>query len=575
MKLILDYLKRYKGWLILDMISVLGFALVELGLPTIISQMIDGGISQNNTSYLYRMWTLAIMISIIGVLGTISLGYCSARISTSITGDIRNDIFRKVQSFSPTEFDQFGVSSLITRTNNDAYQIQLFVNTLLRTAMLTPVMVIISFILTLRTSLDLSLIIIATLPFIVVGVIVVAKISQPLSMHQQASLDALNRISRENLIGLKIIRAFNNDTYEQNRFNKTNDDYTTYSKKIFRLMMLSQPIFWLFMNIVIMIIYYVSATMIDANTLQVGKVVAFQDYVFHAMYSMMLFCTVFMMYPRANVSAKRIMAVLNTSNSIIDKGNDIKDTNTCSIVFDHVNFAYPESHELALKDISFKAYAGETIAFIGSTGSGKSTLINLIPRFYDVTSGNIYIDHIHINDYSMSSLRNKIGFVPQKATLFSGTIAENLKYGKSDATYDELEHAAIVSQSLDFILEKENGFDEVISEGATNVSGGQRQRLSIARAIIKKPEIYIFDDSFSALDFKTDASLRQALKGETSEAIVMIVAQHISTIMDATKIIVLDEGKIVGQGTHQQLLQTCDIYRQIAYSQLSEEELYG
>ncbi|MCD7839336.1 MAG: ABC transporter ATP-binding protein/permease [Erysipelotrichaceae bacterium] len=575
MKLILYYLKRYKKWLLLDMISVLGFALVELGLPTIISNMIDGGITNNDINYLHQMWALAIMIAIIGVLGTISLGYCSARISTSITCDIRNDIFSKVQSFSPAEFDKFGISSLITRTNNDAYQIQLFVNTLLRTALLTPVMVIVSFALTLTTSLELSLIIVATLPFIVIGVIVIAKLSQPLSIHQQASLDALNRISRENLTGLKIIRAFNNDKYEQTRFNETNDDYTKYTKKIFRLMTLSQPIFWLFMNIVIMIIYYVSATMIDANTLQVGKVVAFQDYVFHAMYSMMLFCTVFMMYPRANVSAKRIQAVLNTSNSIIDEGKNMSSTHACSIVFNHVNFAYPKSNELSLTDISFSAHSGETIAFIGSTGSGKSTLVNLIPRFYNITSGNIYIDDININEYSMTSLRNKIGFVPQKATLFSGTIAQNIRYGKSDATMEELEHAAKISQSLDFILEKENGFDELISESATNVSGGQRQRLSIARAIIKKPEIYIFDDSFSALDFKTDVALRQALKAETKDAIVMIVAQRISTIMDASKIIVLDKGKIVGVGTHQQLLQNCEIYQQIAYSQLSEEELYG
>ncbi|MCD7894735.1 MAG: ABC transporter ATP-binding protein/permease [Erysipelotrichaceae bacterium] len=575
MKLIINYLKHYKKWLFMDMISVLGFALVELGLPTIISNMIDGGITNNDIHYLYQMWALAIIIAIIGVLGTISLGYCSARISTSITRDIRNDIFSKVQSFSPAEFDKFGISSLITRTNNDAYQIQLFVNTLLRTALLTPVMVIVSFALTFTTSLDLSMIIVATLPIIIIGVIAIAKVSQPLSLHQQSSLDALNRISRENLTGLKIIRAFNNDAYEQTRFNETNDDYTKYTKKIFRLMTLSQPIFWLFMNIIIMIIYYISATMIDANTLQVGKVVAFQDYVFHAMYSMMLFCTVFMMYPRANVSAKRIMAVLNTSNSMIDDGKDIDNSDHCSIIFDHVCFAYPNSTDYVLKDISFKAQAGETIAFIGSTGSGKSTLINLIPRFYNITSGNIYIDDMNINEYSMTSLRQKIGFVPQKATLFTGSIADNMKYGKHDANDEELMHAAKISQSLDFIMEKENGFDEQISENATNISGGQRQRLSIARAIIKKPEIYIFDDSFSALDFKTDAALRLALKQETKQAIVMIVAQRISTIMDASKIIVLNEGQIVGMGTHQQLLKNCDIYQQIAYSQLSEEELYG
>ena len=575
MKLILHYLKRYKKLVLLNIVSVFGFALVELGLPTIIADMIDHGVTYQNESYLYSMWFLTIVISVIGVAGTIVLGYCCARISTSITRDMRNDIFTHIQTFSPHEFNRFGISSLITRTNNDAFQIQLFVNVLLRTALLTPVMVIISVFMTMRTSLELSLIIAATLPVIVVGVIIIAKVSEPLSQKQQLSLDVLNRITRENLSGLKVIRAFNNDAYEQARFNKTNEEFTGYTRKIFKLMLLTQPVFYFFLNLVTLVIFYVASHMIDAGTLQVGKLIAFQEYLFHAMFSMMLFCNVFVMYPRAAVSARRINDVLSTKCDIQNHVTQTKMSrvNKHHLSFQNVTFAYPDGEEAVLKNISFEATEGETIAFIGSTGSGKSTLINLIPRFYDVSNGKIEIDGVDIQDYRIDDLRNKIGFIPQKAMLFTGTIAENLRYGKADATLEELEHAAKVSQSYDFIMEKPLGFDEMITESATNVSGGQRQRLSIARALIRKPEIYIFDDSFSALDYKTDAILRHALKDETKYSIVLIVAQRISTIKDADQIIVLDEGRIVGHGKHRDLLKNCPIYHEIASSQLSEEEL--
>lgn len=575
MKLILHYLKRYKKLVLLNIVSVFGFALVELGLPTIIADMIDHGVTYQNESYLYSMWFLTIVISVIGVAGTIVLGYCCARISTSITRDMRNDIFTHIQTFSPHEFNRFGISSLITRTNNDAFQIQLFVNVLLRTALLTPVMVIISVFMTMRTSLELSLIIAATLPVIVVGVIIIAKVSEPLSQKQQLSLDVLNRITRENLSGLKVIRAFNNDAYEQARFNKTNEEFTGYTRKIFKLMLLTQPVFYFFLNLATLVIFYVASYMIDAGTLQVGKLIAFQEYLFHAMFSMMLFCNVFVMYPRAAVSARRINDVLSTKCDIQDHVTQTKKStvNKHHLSFQNVTFAYPDGEEAVLKNISFEATEGETIAFIGSTGSGKSTLINLVPRFYDVSNGKIEIDGVDIQDYRIDDLRNKIGFIPQKAMLFTGTIAENLRYGKADATLEELEHAAKVSQSYDFIMEKPLGFDEMITESATNVSGGQRQRLSIARALIRKPEIYIFDDSFSALDYKTDAILRHALKDETKHSIVLIVAQRISTIKDADQIIVLDEGRIVGHGKHRELLKNCPIYHEIASSQLSEEEL--
>ena len=574
MKLILHYLKNYKLLFFVNVLSVFGFALVELGIPTIVAQMIDVGVMQQDQDYIYQMGLVILIISILGVAGTILLGYCCARISTAITRDIRNDIFRKAQQFTAHEFNQFGISSMITRTNNDAFQIQMFVNVLLRTALMTPVMFIISFIMTARASLPLSGIIAATIPLIIFGVFIVAKISKPISEKQQRSLDTLNRISRENLSGIRVIRSFDNDGYEQERFNACNHDFTGYSKKLFKLMSLTSPIFFMLMNVAGLCIFYVASLLIADGNLQVGQLVAFMDYLFHAMFSIMLFCTVFMMYPRAEVSAKRITEVFTTKPLIQNPKQGVCQGNEAgSIVFDDVTFVYPDGEEPVLKHVSFAAQKGETIAFIGSTGSGKSTLINLIPRFYDVSEGQIRIDGVDVKDYDVFALRAKLGVIPQKAMLFSGTIKDNICFGKPDASEEEILHAIKVAQAYDFIMEKEHGLKEKISEGATNVSGGQKQRLSIARALIRRPDIYIFDDSFSALDFKTDATLRKELKKETRDAIVMVVAQRISSIMDADRIVVLNEGEVVGIGTHRELLKSCAIYHEIALSQLSEEEL--
>lgn len=573
MKLILKYLKNYKLLFFFNVVSVFGFVLVELGIPTIVATMIDIGVTNKDTSFIYMMGGCIALVSFIGVGGTIALGYCCAKISTSITRDIRNDIFKKVQQFTANEFNQIGTSSMITRTNNDAFQIQQFVNVLLRTALMTPIMFIFSFIMTAQASLRLSYIIAATIPIIILGVFLVAKITKPISENQQRSLDDLNRISRENLSGIRVIRAFNNDSYEQKRFVETNYHFTKYSKKLFKIMIMTQPIFFMLMNIAGMSIYWVAAHLISSGSLEIGQLVAFMDYLFHAMFSIMLFCTVFMMYPRAEVSAKRIQEVFNLEPSIKNDPVDDKSNDEVSIEFDHVTFAYPDGEEPVLYDVSFKAKKGEVVAFIGSTGSGKSTLVNLIPRFYDVSKGRIKINEKDIRDYDVLQLRDKLGVIPQKAVLFSGSIADNIRFGKKDATDEEVIHAAKVAQAYSFIMDKENGFNELISEGASNVSGGQKQRLSIARALVRKAQIYIFDDSFSALDFKTDAVLRKELKKEMSELIMLVVAQRISSIMDADQIIVLNEGKVVGQGTHHQLLKECQIYYEIATSQLSEEEL--
>lgn len=573
MRLILHYLKNYKLLLLLNILSVFGFALVELGIPTIISDMIDQGVTRQDQAYLMQMGLRIAVISVAGVCGTILLGYCCARISTSMTRDIRQDVFAKVQTLSHSEMNQIGVASLITRTNNDAFQILMFMNVILRTALLTPVMIAVSFALTISTSLRLSLIILSTVPIIIFGVALVGKISKPISERQQSSLDSINRIFRENLTGIRVIRAFNNDSYETERFDKENVNFMTQSKRLFKLMTSTEPVFFFLMNLAAIAIYLVASYMIDANTLQIGKLVAFMEYLFHAMFSVMLFCLVFMMYPRASVSANRILHVLNMESGIQNQPKGTGEAKEGSIEFDHVTFVYPDGEEAVLRDISFTVKEGQTVAFIGSTGSGKSTLIQLIPRFYDVCEGRILVNGVDVRDWDVNNLRDQIGFVAQKANLFSGTIEENIRFGKADASMDEVIHAAKVAQAYDFIMEKPDGFQERIVEGATNVSGGQKQRLSIARALVRRPKIYIYDDSFSALDFKTDAALRSALKEEIDREMVLIVAQRVSTIMDADQIIVLNEGKIAGCGTHKELLKSCKVYYEIAASQLSEEEL--
>lgn len=578
MRLMLSYLKRYKGLVFLNFISVFGFALTELGIPTIISRMVDGGVASGDREYLLKMGGLIALISFVGILGTVVLGYCGARISTAVTCDIRNDLFEKVQSFSHREMNQLGVSSLITRTSNDALQIMNFMNIILRTAMLTPVMIVVSFTLIIMSSVKLSLIIAATVPFIILGVILVAKISGPVSERQQTALDGLNRIFRENLTGIRVIRSFNNDARETERFGKQNQAFTNQSKKLFTLMSSTEPLFFLLMNIAALAIYFVASQMIDQSALQVGQLMAFMEYLFHAMFSVMLFCLVFMMYPRANISAKRIEAVMDMTPDITDETVSTQRVHDDrepikEVIFEHVDFCYPDGEEAVLKDISFSARAGQTTAIIGSTGSGKSTLIQLIPRFYDVTGGRVLVNGVDVRQINSHKLREHIGFVAQKANLFSGTIEENIRFGCSEATDEEIRHAADIAQAADFIMDKPKGFKERIVEGAGNLSGGQKQRLSIARALVRKPDIYIYDDSFSALDMKTDAVLRQALKPEVKNAIVIIVAQRVSTIMDADQILVLDEGRLAASGRHEELLKTCPLYYEIAASQLSEEEL--
>lgn len=568
------YTMRYKKLLFADFICVFGFILIELGLPTILARMIDKGIIPRDMDYIYQQGIWMVVITIIGVAMNILLGYFGARITTNIVRDIRDDLFEKIQTFSHSEYESIGVSSLITRTTNDAYQIMLFMGNILRLGFMTPVMFIASLYMVMRTSPSLGMYVLGALPFLLLAVVGIARLSEPLSKKQQKNLDGINGILRENLSGLRVIRAFVNEKFEESRFNKVNETYTKSSKSLFRLMAAAQPGFFFLFNIVMVLIIWSGTVQISHGDLEVGNLIAFIEYIFHALFSFMLFASVFMMYPRAAVSASRIQEALDMEPAIREEEGVTETATKGYLEFKNVTFAYPGHAESpVIRNVSFKASPGETVAFIGSTGSGKSTLIQLIPRFYDVSEGEILIDGVNVKDYQLSALRNKIGYIPQKALLFTGTIADNLRYGKEDATLEEMERAIDIAQATEFVSQKPQGYDEPLSEGGTNFSGGQKQRLAIARAIIRNPEIYIFDDSFSALDYQTDANLRARLKKETTESTVLIVAQRVGTIMHADRIVVLNEGDVVGIGTHRELLETCPIYYDIAASQLSEEEL--
>jgi len=575
MKLMLRYTLRYKKLLLFDFISVFGFILIELGLPTILAMMIDKGIGNNDFNYVQKIGILMIAITVVGIVMSISLRYFSSQITSRMVAAIRDDLFEKIQSFSHSEYEQIGVPSLITRTTNDAYQIMLFMQNILTTGFMTPMMFGMSLYLIIRTSPGLGIYVLLALPILLLAVILIAKYSEPLSTKQQKNLDNINGILRENLSGLRVIRAFVNEKFEETRFRLVNDAYTNSSKSLFHLMAVAQPGFFFLFNIVMVLIIWNGTVQISDGALAVGTLIAFIEYIFHALFSFMLFATVFMMYPRANVSAERIQEVFDMEPIIKDNPEKTAEpTERGSLEFRNVTFAYPgHSESPVIRNVSFTAKAGETVAFIGSTGSGKSTLIQLIPRFYDVTEGQVLVNGQDVRDYQLKDLREKIGYIPQKAQLFTGTIEDNLRYGKKNATQAEMEQAAEIAQAAEFISQKPKAYQEELAEGGSNFSGGQKQRLAIARAVIRRPEIYIFDDSFSALDYQTDAKLRARLKKETTESVVLIVAQRVGTIMHADKIVVLNEGDVVGIGTHRELLEKCPIYYDIAASQLSKEEL--
>ena len=538
-------------------------------------QSMDIDIEQVQNSYIFKEGLIMLGIALIGSLCAIGAAYLAARTATGAARNMRKDVFEKVESFSSAEFSHFSTASLITRTTNDIQQVQNVLTMILRIVLFAPMMGLTSLFKVMRYP-QLAGILGWSVAFIIVMMIIVFVVAMPKFRISQKLVDNLNLVTREQLEGMPVIRAFNNEEMEEERFDRANTDITKLNIFLNRLMAIVSPIMTLMMSGVTIAIIWIGASAIDLGSMQIGDMMAFIQYTTHVLISFMIVAMIFIMLPRSSVSANRIFEVLETKVSIKDpkhpvslpEGNPI-------ITFDHVSFAYPNAQQNVLEDITFTASAGETVAIIGSTGSGKSTLINLLPRFFDVTQGSIRFNGVDIRDVSQQQLRERIGYIPQKGVLFSGTIESNLRYGDENASEEAIENALVVSQAKEFVSAMEEGIQSPIAQGGTNVSGGQKQRLSIARALVRKADVYIFDDTFSALDYKTDAMLRKALHEmiEKTNAVVFIVAQRISTIRSADQIIVLDEGKIAGIGSHQQLMATCSVYQEIARSQLSQEEL--
>lgn len=571
---LLKYAEPYILSIIASIILLFGQAICDLSLPDYMSDIINKGITVGDKSFIIKTGFTMLGVSLLSASFTIIVSFLASRVAAGMCRTIRNDLFTNIESFSNAEFDRFSTSSLITRTTNDITQIQTLIVMIIRMIFYAPIMAIGGFVHALANSKSMSWIIALAIICLLGLIFTVFTIAMPKFKAIQNLIDKLNLVVRENLDGILVVRAFNTQDFEEDRFDKANKDLTNTNLFVNRVMVSMMPLMTLIMNLITVLIVWVGANQVSAFKMDVGEMMAYMQYVMQIIFAFLMLSMMFIMIPRASVSDDRIAEVLEAVSSI--KNNEIASKlKKCTglIEFNNVSFKYPGGDEDVLHNISFTARPGETTAFIGSTGSGKSSIVNLIPRFYDVTSGEILLDGIDIRNIDLHDLRNNIGYVPQKGVLFSGTIKSNISYADKNANEEDILRAATIAQSMEFIDSKPEKFDTGIAQGGNNVSGGQKQRLSIARALLKKPQISIFDDSFSALDFKTDAALRKALKEETGGSTMLLVAQRISTIMNAEQIIVLDNGYIVGKGTHESLMQSCEVYKEIALSQLSKEEL--
>ena len=573
--LIRDFIKPF--WLPILIIIVLTFGQViaDLLLPNYMADIVDNGIAQGNISLILHTGGIMLIVAFLGIICAIGAGYLASKSALGVGRNLRKSLFEHVSGFSLNEFDQIGTSSLITRTTNDVQQIQQTTFMVLRMMMRAPLMCIGGIIMAVQKDGDLSLLLLTILPFIGGVVYIVTVKAVPLFRQVQKKIDQLNLVLRETLVGIRIIRAFSRLGFEKRRFQAANEDLTLTSIKVNRIMAILNPSMNFCMNLLTIAIIWFASFRIDKGNLMVGDMMAFIQYATQIFMSLTMITMMFVMLPRAFASAERIREVFNLKSDIADPMHPtiINQGLKGKINFKNVTFRYNDAEKAAVDNVSFKASPGETVAIIGGTGSGKTALINLIPRYYDVENGKVEIDGIDVRDLKQEELRDIIGLVPQKITVFSGTINENIRMGKQDASEEEIVHACQVSQADEFIQNLPHKYETEVAQGGTNFSGGQKQRLSIARAVVRRPRIYIFDDSFSALDFKTDAAVRSALHKETEDATVIIVAQRITSIMNADKILVLDNGKLVGEGTHEELMESNKVYREIAASQLSEEEL--
>ncbi|QAT39720.1 ABC transporter ATP-binding protein [Clostridium sp. JN-9] len=568
------FLKPYTAMVIGVVFFVTLQSLGDLYLPTLMADIINDGVMQGDTNKILHIGGIMLLVAAGGVICSITASFLSGKSSSGLGAILRSKVFKRVESYSLHEFDKLGTATLITRTTNDITQIQTVTVVIMRLMISAPIMAIGGIIMAMRKDKPLTLVLAVAIPVLALVVGIIASKMIPLFKLVQVKVDKINLVLREKLTGIRVIRAFNTVDKETKRFDDANVDLTNNYIKVNRIMAFMMPSIMLIMNFTSLAILWFGGIRVSEGSMDLGALSAFTQYAMQIMMSMLMMAMMFIMVPRAQAAAVRINEVLDTVPEITD-AKETKDSFHVKgyVEFKNVTFSYHGAEEPAIKNISFSAKPGEVTAIIGSTGAGKSTLINLIPRFYDTESGSILVDGVDVRDISQENLRNKIGFVPQKAILFSGTVSENIRFGNDNATDEEVKHAAKVAQASDFIDTMEGGYDHEIAQGGTNVSGGQKQRLSIARALARKAEIYIFDDCFSALDFKTDAKLRAALNKETKESTVIIVAQRVGTVMNADRIIVLDEGSIVGMGTHKELLDKCDVYREIVSSQLSEEEL--